>query len=190
MKPVPRKRPKNDPLRELLRKSGYRATPPRLAVLRMLRQAKRPLSAQNMAEHLPDIDQATVYRTLKSLKEKGIVRGVDLRHNHAHYELAATSEHHHIICLRCGKIEDVPHSGVEGMERAIAQRSRETKRPAPSMGMWSLRSTFPLFCLRAPEVSGSPRGTLRLIIVRSSSITSASLRDYMSSIHSATLFTC
>jgi Fe2+ or Zn2+ uptake regulation protein len=123
--------PKLDPSKETLRKSGYKATPPRIAIMGMFAKNKHPLSAQGVVEHLraergrtAKIDQATVYRTLKSLKEKGILRTVDLRHNHAHYELATLGDHHHIICLRCGKIEDVPHHGVEAMERTIIQNSK------------------------------------------------------------------
>lgn len=116
---------KKDDFRQLLRKSGHKTTPSRLAILKVFREAKEPLSAQRVIELLPHtIDQATVYRTLKSFKEKGILRPVDLRHNHAHYDLAALEHHHHIICLRCGKIENVPHHGVAAMERSIAQSSK------------------------------------------------------------------
>lgn len=116
---------KKDDLRQLLRKSGHKATSSRLAILRAFQKAKKPLSAQGVIELVPrTIDQATVYRTLRSFKEKGILRPVDLRHNHAHYDLATLDHHHHIICLRCGRIENVPHHGVEAMERSIAQSSR------------------------------------------------------------------
>ncbi len=113
------------PLRELLRKSGYKATPSRLAILEIFKKAKRPLSAQGVIEALPrDADQATVYRTLKSLKEKGIIKQIDLRHNHAHYELADIADHHHLICLRCGRIEDVAHCSVETMQTAILRDAK------------------------------------------------------------------
>ncbi|MGB7957711.1 MAG: Fur family transcriptional regulator [Minisyncoccia bacterium] len=116
---------KNDDFRQLLRKSGYKATPSRLAILAVFQGAKKPLSAQNVIELLPrGTDQATVYRTLKSLKEKGIVRPIDLRHNHAHYELANITDHHHLICLSCGKIENVEHHNVEAMERTILQHAK------------------------------------------------------------------
>ncbi len=116
---------KPDPHRALLRRSGYRATPPRLAILTVFRKNHKPLSAQNIIDLLPRaIDQATVYRALKSFKEKGIIRPIDLRHNHAHYELVDVADHHHIICLRCGRIEKVEHQNVEAMERTILQNAR------------------------------------------------------------------
>ena len=116
---------KKDPLREMLRKSGYKATLPRLAILRLFKKKRDPLSAQAVIAELPNtIDQATVYRTIKSLKTAGVLRPVDLRHNHAHYELADIADHHHLICISCGQIEDVEHCGIEAMESTILRTSK------------------------------------------------------------------
>jgi Fur family ferric uptake transcriptional regulator len=122
-----------NPLRRLLQKSGYKATSPRLAILGIFRKSHEPLSAQQIMDLLSRtqrghgnfaVDQATVYRTLKSLGAKGIIRPIDLRHNHAHYELVDATDHHHIICLRCGRIEKVEHQNVEAMEQAILQHAK------------------------------------------------------------------
>ncbi len=111
--------------RSVLRKSGYKATPARFAVLSIIKQSKNPLSAQGVIERLgTDFDQATVYRTFKSLKESGIIRQIDLRHNHAHYEIANDKEHHHLICILCGRIEDVRECGVEDMHSIILRHSK------------------------------------------------------------------
>ncbi len=117
--------PQKDDLRALLRKSGHKATPSLLAILEVFKKNKNPLSAQEIINSLPsDTDQTTVYRTLKSLKEKGVIKQIDLRHNHAHYEIADANDHHHLICLRCGKIEDVEHHNVEVMEHTILQNAK------------------------------------------------------------------
>jgi Fur family ferric uptake transcriptional regulator len=117
--------PKKDDFRQILRKSGHKATPSRLAILEAFRNAKEPLSAKGVIALLPrDMDQATVYRTLKSLKGKGVLKQIDLRHNHAHYELADIADHHHLICLSCGKIENVEHHNVQAMERTILQNTK------------------------------------------------------------------
>lgn len=108
-----------------MRKSGYKATAPRLAILATLKKERNPMSVQKIIDRLPKkIDQATVYRTVKSLKEKGIIRQIDLRHNHAHYELTDMVKHHHLICLNCGRIEDVHHCGVEATQTAILRQSK------------------------------------------------------------------
>ena len=111
--------------REVLRKIGYKATPQRLAILAALKREKNPMSIQKMIGHLPKgIDQATVYRTVKSLKEKGILKQIDLRHNHAHYELADMAKHHHLICVHCGRIEDVHYCEVEATQVVVLRKSR------------------------------------------------------------------
>lgn len=115
---------KDDP-RNMLRKSGSKATPSRLAILDVFKRTRNPLSAQEIMGALPQgTDQATVYRTLKLLKEKGLIKQIDLRHNHAHYELADVAEHHHLICLRCGRIEKVEHCGVEEIQSMVLRDSK------------------------------------------------------------------
>jgi len=131
-------------LKEVLRRNGWKATAPRLAVLSLLAKTKRPMSAQNIIDALPHsrrpmrlprsvrrpargagaIDQATAYRTLAAFKAKGIIRQVDLRHNHAHYELADVAEHHHLICTRCGRVEDVRHCGIEAVQAAALRGAK------------------------------------------------------------------
>lgn len=109
----------------LLRKSGYKATPSRLMVLSLLGKGHRPMSAQGVIDALGNaMDQATVYRIFKDLKTKGLVRQVDLRHNHAHYELVKTTDHHHLICMYCGKIEDVNGCGALEMQGAVLRHSK------------------------------------------------------------------
>jgi Fur family ferric uptake transcriptional regulator len=111
--------------RQILRKSGFKATSARIAILGTLKKAKKPMSAQAIFEVLAgDLDRATVYRSVKSLKEKGIIVPIDLRHNHVHYELANLAEHHHLICIQCGKVEDVHHCGLEEMQTKVLRSSK------------------------------------------------------------------
>ena len=112
-------------LKTILRKSGHKATPSRIAILEIFKKSKKPLSAQEVIDILPrGTDQVTVYRTLKSFKEKGVIKQIDLRHNHAHYELVDLAEHHHLICLSCGKVEDVHRCGVEAVEASALKSSK------------------------------------------------------------------
>jgi len=111
--------------KELLRKVGYKATPARLAILELLKKSRNPLSAQEIIALLPhEFDQATAYRTIKSLKSKGVIHQIDLRHNHAHYELTDGTEHHHLVCVRCGRIENVHQCGVDEMYASILRGSK------------------------------------------------------------------
>lgn len=111
--------------KQMLRKSGYRATPSRIAILEAFKRSRRPMSTQEIMKEINgSADQATVYRTIRSLKMKGIIKQIDLRHNHAHYELADLAEHHHLICIRCGRVEDVHRCGVEVMESSVLRSSK------------------------------------------------------------------
>jgi Fur family ferric uptake transcriptional regulator len=121
---MPKLSKKQVEFKKILMKSGYKATKSRLAILAVFDSAKKPLSAESVIEAVPTIDQATVYRTLKSFKEKGIIRPIDLRHNHAHYELADSEHHHHLICIQCGRIEDVHHENARALEAAVLRDSK------------------------------------------------------------------
>ncbi len=108
-----------------LRKAGFKVTPARLAILNFMGQSKTPLSAQEIIERLHTIsDPVTVYRTINSLKSNGLIRQVDLRHNHAHYELFDLDDHHHVICLDCGRVEDITGCGIEEMQKTILQTTK------------------------------------------------------------------
>lgn len=55
------------------------------------------------------LNRVTVYRTLKMLKEGGLVDELDLMHyggDQHYYETKLKGEHAHIICLRCGRVEE------------------------------------------------------------------------------------
>lgn len=109
----------------MLRAAGYKATPARLRVLDAMRTSREPLSAHALIGRVGKaFDAATVYRTLKHLAAGGIVRPVDLRHNHAHYELADRDDHHHVTCMRCGRIEDMTGCEAAGMYGTILRRSK------------------------------------------------------------------
>ena len=112
--------------RETLRGSGLKATAARVAVLDALRRAAAPLSVRRALAAIPKglADQATVYRILEVLEERGLVRPVDLRHGHKHYELASLPHHHHLICTGCGRTEDVAACDADRLARLAQRHSR------------------------------------------------------------------
>ncbi len=109
----------------VLRENGYKATPARLLLLAVLKNADHPLTTQEILKKLGGkVDQATVYRTLDSLLAVSVVRQVDMQHGHAHYELRLETEHHHhLICRSCGLTEDVPECNIALIEQAVLRRS-------------------------------------------------------------------
>ncbi len=95
---------------QMLRRCGGRATPGRLRLMRALWKETAPVTAARLQKSLGGaLNLATLYRALDALAEDGVVRRVDFRHGHAHYELAAPARahHHHLACTGCGAVEDV-----------------------------------------------------------------------------------
>jgi Fur family transcriptional regulator, ferric uptake regulator len=92
-----------------------------------MEKSKEPLSAQAIIGRVGEgVDPATIYRVIKGLKERNLIRAVDLRHNHAHYELASGKKHHHhIVCERCGRVEDARRCDPLSIEQSVLENSRE-----------------------------------------------------------------
>lgn len=65
------------------------------------------MSVQEVKMGTKGVDTVTVYRTLEAFKRVGLVAQVDLQLGRALYELKeGKSDHHHIVCVNCKKIED------------------------------------------------------------------------------------
>jgi Fur family ferric uptake transcriptional regulator len=88
----------------VLRAAGFRATYGRVALLDVLAAAKKPVSAEKAAKAVAGkLDLTNTYRALEALASAGLVRRVDVGHQHMHYELAAlVPHHHHYVCADCG----------------------------------------------------------------------------------------
>jgi Fur family ferric uptake transcriptional regulator len=113
-----------------LRKAGYKTTPGRVALLDILGKSRKPLSIPEIMDRLSQskgakIDQVTIYRTLDTLGKIGLVRKVDLRHGHSDYELAAADDHHHLVCIRCGQLEDFQGCNLDQLARRALKSSKD-----------------------------------------------------------------
>ena len=63
------------------------------------------LTAHQVAERLPDIDRATIYRNIALYVEQGILREVNVQKNVSSYEINKEHDYHqHFICNNCNKI--------------------------------------------------------------------------------------
>ena len=113
-------------LASLLRKAGMKITPGHLEILSIISKVKKPISSQDIIDIVGErLDPATVYRCMTKLKNSGIIRQIDLRQNHAHYEFFDMAHHHHIICLECGKIEDITGCNLEDMNKRILEQVKQ-----------------------------------------------------------------
>lgn len=115
-----------DQIKQILRSAGQRATETRIAILQVFQAAKQPLSMEEVVEAIRSRkgDQSTVYRTVNALVESGVIRPVDLRHGHGHFELVS-NDHHHVVCTVCGKVEKFTGCGVDGLKRKAMQQVKQ-----------------------------------------------------------------
>ncbi len=64
---------------------------------------------------------ATIYRTLDLLVQSGLVRAHDFGQGYRRFEPMPEQAHHeHLICVRCGKVEEFAHERLERMLPIIA----------------------------------------------------------------------
>lgn len=100
----------DEELSERLRERGLRATSQRLVMHRLLRERARHVSAEELlaeaSDRLPGVSLPTVYSTLELFEELGIVRRVNDGGGTLLWDTRA-DDHHHLICRRCGRIEDI-----------------------------------------------------------------------------------
>lgn len=108
-----------------LRERGLKSTPARTAILGILAVTKKPLTVEQIREKVKreKIDTVTLYRTVQRLTNVGLVRHIDFRHGHAHYELKDQKrDHHHIICTKCHTVEDFTGCDFSDVtKRALSQ---------------------------------------------------------------------
>lgn len=110
-----------------IRADGGRVTAGRRAIVRSLLTAEDhhvtadDLAARVQAEH-PDIHRSTVYRTLDALEEMGVIDRITLGSRGAVYHLADHA-HHHLVCGRCGAVEEIPAELLAPVLEALADRT-------------------------------------------------------------------
>ena len=99
-----------DEVRTLFKAKKVPLTHQRLAVYEELSGRHDHPSAESLHESLkkayPSLSLATVYKTLQTLHEMGMVARVDSPTAQTRYD-AITTTHHHAVCAACGKIEDL-----------------------------------------------------------------------------------
>ena len=112
-------------MRAPLPDQGRRLTTARRMVIEGLAQTREHVTAELLAgwiQHAhPEIHLSTVYRTLESLREWGLITQVRQPHGAAFFHLAPT--HQHVVCEVCGHIEDVV-VGVRRPRRPAARSPR------------------------------------------------------------------
>ena len=109
-----------------LKERGIRSTRQRQILLNLIDQSGQHLDAESLFQLArkedPKLNRVTVYRTLKLLKKGGLVDELDLMHfggDQHFYETRLKQEHAHIICLRCGKVEEFFGEPLQKLRRQV-----------------------------------------------------------------------
>lgn len=109
----------------LLSSAKLKKTSARFTVLQFLDHVKTPQSAEEIFAHIvkehESVDRATVYRILDTFYKKGLVNRLEFSEGKYRFELSG-EDHHHLLCERCGRIEDVSDCGVQSLEKEIMEK--------------------------------------------------------------------
>jgi Fur family peroxide stress response transcriptional regulator len=99
----------------------------REAVLRVIRESDAHMTAAEIFEAarkvLPAISYATVYNSLRYLKEAGLVSEISFGNGASRFD-RETARHDHALCTRCGKLVDFDLPATPKLAQAAARRSR------------------------------------------------------------------
>ena len=106
---------------------GLGITKQRQAVLQVIRESEEHLTANEVFEDarviLPGISFATVYNSLRYLKNEGLIGEVRFGMDATRYDRKLT-RHDHAMCNRCGKLVDLDLSIPDGLFKEAARRSK------------------------------------------------------------------
>ena len=111
---------------DLLREEGFRITPQRTAIVDYLLKTEDHPSAELIhnvvKKRYPMVSLSTVYKTLELLKEKSLVNEIEVE-GEARFD-AHTDEHINLVCMNCGKIEDIDEESLKEIQVKVAKKSK------------------------------------------------------------------
>lgn len=109
-----------------LREQNLPVTAQRLAVAEVLLASDRHLSAEEVVRELVaagrPVGTATVYRTIDTLLESGLLVERDFGEGFRRFEPARDIPHHeHLVCAQCGRVEEFRDERLERMTTIVAE---------------------------------------------------------------------
>lgn len=99
----------------LLGGKALKVTPQRVAVLEFLRGNPDHPSVddvyQQVRKRFPSISRATIYNTVTTLVEAGLLQEVMITQEKTHVDWNV-DRHHHFQCLKCGTVKDIDYDAL------------------------------------------------------------------------------
>ncbi len=109
-----------------LREEGFRITPQRIAIVEYLLKTDDHPSAEHIhkivQKKYPMVSLSTVYKTLDLLREKKLVNEIKVE-GEARFD-AHTDEHINLVCMNCGKIDDIDEDSLREIQTKVARKSK------------------------------------------------------------------
>ncbi|MDO9052252.1 MAG: ferric iron uptake transcriptional regulator [Methylotenera sp.] len=110
-----------------LKNAGLKATLPRLKVLNLFENSKdRHLSAEDIYKIMinsgEDVGLATVYRVLTQFEQAGLLIRHHFESGKAVFELNSGGHHDHVVCIKCGRVEEFYDAEIEKRQEAAAAK--------------------------------------------------------------------
>lgn len=110
---------------EELRNVGLKVTTPRLKILSLLENAsEKHMTAETIYRQLGEsgevIGLATVYRALSQFEAAGLITRHQFDSGQTLFELERGPHHDHIVCIRCGRVEEFYDKVIEERQREVA----------------------------------------------------------------------
>ena len=111
-----------------LKEVGLKITVPRIRVLQILEQSKtHHLSAEDVYKALlemgEDVGLATIYRVLTQFEAAGLVHRHNFEGGYSVFELRKAEHHDHLVCLKCGRVDEFVDHVIEQRQQIIAEQA-------------------------------------------------------------------
>ena len=108
-----------------LKDAGLKITLPRIKILQILESgAVQHVSAEDIYKLLlqngEEIGLATVYRVLTQFEQAGLVTRRNFEGGHSVFELSSDVHHDHIVCVKCGRVEEFADDEIERRQQEVA----------------------------------------------------------------------
>jgi Fur family transcriptional regulator, ferric uptake regulator len=111
---------------QLLRSHDLRRTPQRHVTLEAIAELAGHATAEQIVGRvrlkLPSVSSSTVYRTLATLEEVGVICHAHLGHTASVYHVGTAGLHQHLVCERCGKQQEVDDSVTAPFAAQLTKR--------------------------------------------------------------------
>jgi Fur family peroxide stress response transcriptional regulator len=116
-------------MRSIFKEKNLKVTPQRYAIYKYLCSTKEHPSAETiyneLKEEYPMLSLATVYKTLRTLVDIGIVQELNAGEDNFRYDANAET-HPHIMCLNCGRVDDIEGADFSFLNELAARNTDYT----------------------------------------------------------------